>query len=240
MKTKKMRVLSALTAIAFAGVMSPNADAAGTNLDTHEATVQLWIKSWNTACSGVFVAPTIIVTAKHCVVTDRENPVTHQSEEQVEQDIPVFKSHASANGTPITTAEVLWYHSGSTRKNPDIAILRTAGYANWNYAPIANMPPFEGEKLEVCGVANRNNLWGPAAESYCGEATMTGTTNFPTDYILSKPLRTGNRDSGGPAYNAKGQVVGITHGDDYESNYSTPISNDLVRYHLSIHGAVFQ
>ncbi|MBR5941635.1 MAG: trypsin-like peptidase domain-containing protein [Neisseriaceae bacterium] len=223
--TKKNSILSSLAALALVTVAAPHAEAAGTTPDTHAATVQLWIKKHNTACSGVFVAPSLILTAKHCV-----------ADGSVEQNIPVYKSHAG-QGEPIATAEVVWSHEGSTRNNPDLALLRTSNYSTWDYAPISRSEPRQGERLQICGVGNRNDMWGSAGYSYCGDTSMTRMETYPTDYILSKPLVTANRDSGGPAYNSKGYVVGITHGDDWESNYSTPLQDGTVLYWLSLYGA---
>lgn len=226
---KKNCILSSLAALLLVTIAAPQAEAAGTTPDTHAATVQLWISKHNTACSGVFVAPSLILTAKHCVV---DGPY-------VEQNVRVYQSHAG-QGEPIATADVVWYHEGSTRSNPDLALLRTSGYSNWNYAPIARTAPVEGDRLQICGVGNRNDLYGSIGYSYCGNASMTRMETYPTDYILSTPLLTANRDSGGPAYNSKGQVVGITHGDDWTSNYSTPLQDGTILYWLSLYGAAMQ
>ena len=223
--TKKNRILSSLAALLLVTIAAPKAEAAGTTTDTHAATVQLWITKRNTACSGVFVAPSLILTAKHCV-----------ADYYIEQNIPVYKSHAG-QGEPIATADVVWYHDGKTSTNPDLALLRTSNYSTWDYAPISRTAPTQGENLQICGVANRNDMWGSVGYSHCGSVSMTRMETYPTDYILSKPLVTANRDSGGPAYNSKGQVVGITHGDDWESNYSTPLQDGTVLYWLSLYGA---
>lgn len=238
---KKKHVISLLSVLALGGAVfssvAPQAQAAGRTVDTHAATVQLWIESYNTACSGVFVGPDTILTAKHCVVTDRVNPQTNKEHEYVEKNIKIYKSHAGT-GTPIATAEVKWAHPGSTRSNHDVAILKTNNYRTKDYAPVARSVPRPGETLHVCGVNNLDNLYRGFGESHCGAATMTEHTYSPTHYILSKPVQTANGDSGGPVYNERGQVVGITHGDDYESNYTTPLQD--IMFKLRIRGVVAQ
>ncbi|MBP3223612.1 MAG: trypsin-like peptidase domain-containing protein [Actinomycetaceae bacterium] len=239
MKKKYVISLFALVAIVGGvfGVVTPQAQAAGRMPDTHGSTVQLWINHYNTACSGVFVAPDLILTAKHCVVFNVVNPQTNKKETRTETHIKVYNSHAGT-GTPIAVAEVKWTHPGETKSNPDVALLKTTNYRTNNYAPVARATPHVGETVQVCGVNNLDKLYQGYEGNYCGTSTVTEHTSYPTNYILSQPLQLANGDSGGPVYNSRGQVVGIIHGDDHSSNFATSLQHIIFK--LRVRGVVVQ
>ena len=119
----------------------------------------------NEAGSGIFVAPGLVLTAKHVInsmgrLDPRWNPQKHDSgpfDEVPNFDIRLYQ--APRFGEP-----VMWYGRGSVArsKDTDIAALPVApedGWAEWAevealpeaVVPWRLAPPPEGAKVEMCG-----------------------------------------------------------------------------------------
>jgi serine protease Do len=144
-------------------------------------------KSGMGVCSGVYVAPNLILTADHCVDTslEREKGITLKG---------IWIKDINDN---IAKAEVV-----KTDSSRDLALLRTD--LKGIPAKLARNVKV-GEETWVVG-----NPLGLEFIVSKGIVSATDVTfeDFPRDhFITTATVLPGN--SGGPAYNSKGQLIGI-------------------------------
>ena len=199
--TKALKGLFAAGTLIIAGTIgvaafNSDADAAGNIPDTHSATVQ--ITSNKGMCSGVYVGPQVVLTAKHCV----ENQTV----------IGVAPDHILSTST--TSAEIVWMAPGKA----DIALLRTPTQTVDYYAPISPIAPAINSSIQQCGINNvprpgaRDEVVEQAEWNYCGNVFIKEnkhkTLTHGTLLIIS-PAVGAPGDSGGPLYDTEGTVQGV-------------------------------
>ncbi|MCU9969793.1 cell wall-binding repeat-containing protein [Mobiluncus mulieris] len=185
---------------------------AGQLPDPHPATVQLQIGpevGVFSACSGVWVAPDRVLTAKHCFQKFPNGPVR------------VYPQNSQVPGTPPVARGVTWATPGNT----DLAVLIT-NPSNHPIAPVNPTVLNPGTPTQICGqnylVAVNLDLKGesttiPGKANHCANVATLDAANAvkwqlpPSGQtIATLPLSIEHGDSGGPMYNQAGQVVGIT------------------------------
>lgn len=207
---------------------------AGQTPDPHPATVQLRIGpevGEISVCSGVWVAPDKVLTAKHCFDTFPNGPVR------------VYPQNSQIRGTQPVARGLNW----TTPGNKDIALLITEPtqhpVAEINLDPLTPSAP-----LQICG---QNFIVNQSYDIKVDSQTIAGKANFcanvstfspelatkwqvPTngDILATMPLSIEHGDSGGPLYNQAGQLVGVTSskysmksstGEQLVYNASTPL-----------------
>lgn len=115
----------------------------------------------------------------------------------------------------------------------DLALMRLGPAATAPPLPLAAGLPSAGEQLELIG--SPGDQLGAALEPIDGTVIATGATvtlysetgasETLTDTIVVAANGVAHGDSGGPAVNAAGEVVGVIEGGDADRAYLTPASN---------------
>lgn len=199
--TKKLKGLLTVGTLVIAGTIgvaaiNSGADAAGNIPDTHSATVQ--ISSNKGICSGVYVGPQVVLTAKHCV----ENQTV----------IAVAPDHIYS--APTTRAEITWIAPGKA----DIALLRTPDQTVDYYAPISPVAPAINSSMQQCGINNvprpggRDEVVEQAEWNYCGNVFAKEIKRIDLSHdklLVVSPAVGAPGDSGGPLYDTDGTVQGV-------------------------------
>lgn len=201
---KMLRLLAGVLAVAgflFAPVLIGSGSAAIS--PTLSAVEIVWqLPDGNGVGSGVYVGNGLIVTARHVVrdATGHTMVVVDQSGEH-------------------TTASVKWVSSTT-----DVAVVRlNAPLPSLPAASLDKRVPAVGEHVEVVGCPFGN----PFVHTF-GAVTGTPENPFPSwqDAIpISAEVHPGN--SGGPAYDDKGEVIGIVVGAILDAN-KQPIANIMI------------
>ncbi|MBP3222954.1 MAG: trypsin-like serine protease [Actinomycetaceae bacterium] len=221
-------VLGLIATAVFWWVSQKEANAAGTRRDTHVTTVQLKITNLGGSCSGVFVGPDLILTAKHCVTRSYSNYYAPSPEhlQVAARNIEVYASHMNRGGKVLGVAQVIWAQPGDWARNPDVALLRISGYRTNNYASVSSAKVNVGERLEVCGMNDmtrqRFDANYPRDYNYCGDIQAAEVQSWGNYFIMSRSV-TAPGDSGGPLYNSRNQVVGLVAGGNVTTQSSASL-----------------
>ncbi|MDO5673245.1 MAG: cell wall-binding repeat-containing protein [Actinomycetaceae bacterium] len=184
------------------------AKAAGTNPDTHAATVQLatpvrgtsMVGTRLSSCSGVYVAPGIILTAKHCV-----NGTDHAT-------------RAWDSGTMYNPVNL--HQANAVREYPDasfdVALVYTS-QTEHAWAPVVDTKLQAGTSVTLCGqnlVTTRGNFTSNGT-NHCGSSSVAPAPwQSSRSVVRTEPPLIEQGDSGGPAYDPQGRVVGIISSED--------------------------
>lgn len=197
---KKLKGLLTVGTLVVAGTIgvaafNSGADAAGNIPDPHSATVQ--ISSNKGICSGVYVGPQVVLTAKHCVKN--------------ETVISVAPDHILS--APTTRAEIAWMAPSDV----DMALLRTPDQTVEHYAPISASLPKINSSIQVCGMNNVPRPGGreevvERGENYCGNAFIKEIRKKVKTFgplLYASPQVVAPGDSGGPLYDTDGTVQGV-------------------------------
>lgn len=204
-------------------------EQAGTTPDPHRATVQIVIPLDRdeivgkiTNCSGVYVAPGLVLTAKHCFDTSNYYPPR------------VYDS-----GTFNTKLERL-VKADRVELHPslDIALIFTPDTAH-AWAPVSTTAVTPGTTVTTCG---RNYVraradYAAQGTNYCGTSTVATYDwwNPNNAKFYSAPVVIEFGDSGGPTYNPQGQVIGISSAEAQVAvpNRTTRYFNAIVQTRLA-------
>lgn len=186
-------------------------------------------------CSGALVGPRLVVTARHCVgvQTDPDGTVNcsaaHVGDTQVGADLDPSSLVVSTgyDGLGASTFGVQILHPDGDRLcNADIAFIVLND--ELPVAPLAfsSAPPFVGEKLRVGGYGLRPG--GCFGQRYVkddvgvlaiGPGRLASGAGALGDNEIESDLSFCHGDSGGPAIDPDGAIVGLVErGGDCEKN----------------------
>lgn len=187
---------------------------AGQIPDPHPTTVQLQIGpevGVMTTCSGAWVGPNQILTARHCFNDFPNGPVR------------VFPQNSTIRGTKPIAHGMTWSAPGG---NLDIAAIITQGDTSHPVAPVNTgiLPP--SSPLLICGqnyIINQSATTGVESTAvggkgnFCAQVTSLDEASAARwkvpvggSIIATLPLSIEHGDSGGPLYNQAGELVGVT------------------------------
>jgi hypothetical protein len=180
-------------------------------------------------CSAVLIAPNLVLTARHCVAASPELVDCASSEfgpSKSGSDVIVAADALLDSSTP-------WYRSAEVRTpsdpavcGQDIALVRLSGRIPGSIAkpliPRIDVPPRAGELYSVVG-------YGITAPGDVGSAGVRRIRDdvqvlcrgfgcsggvLPAEFALAQGTCSG--DSGGPAIDEQGRVVGVTARGDVD------------------------
>ena len=222
---------------------------------SQDATVYIAIGTQGQFCSGALVAPNLVLTARHCVQGTDENAAT-ECAAYTDRFVPTTLTialGATANGTTVAaTGKQTFVDAGDNMCSHDIAlILLDRDVEGAMIAAVRFDAVTKGETTATVGYGDdgsgtptngryqRASLLvdavGPVTTSY----TTKDNKKIPFD-VRSGELATGEStcfgDSGGPLFDAQGNIIGVTsRGVDAECNDRPSIYSDTAS-----HGALIK
>lgn len=183
-----MKNFLAASVLAIAGLLSGGADAAHYSSDVR---IELTGPHDSGAyCSGVYLGSGIVLTARHCVAKGTT--------------VEVIFDKDGEDG-PAATAKVEW-----VSKEDDLAAYRIDDRADVDIAQLACRLPKIGEPIAVVGNPFGERFihtWGRVAGAK--RSTGGGLRRDDDEVPIDAEIASGN--SGGPAYDASGFVIGIVN-----------------------------
>lgn len=186
---------------------------AGQLPDPHQTTVQLVIgpgpDGMASLCSGVWVAPNMVLTAAHCFRNLPQGPAR------------IYSTNSHVPGASPLATGVTW----DTTTLGDVALVVTTP-ANHPIAPVSAAVQPPSTPLYICGqnyIIEESGTIDSVSRMIGGKGNYCANVNTldartaqrfqipPGGNILATvPMAVDKGDSGGPLYNAAGEVVGIT------------------------------
>lgn len=155
-------------------------------------------------CSGTVIAPNFVLTAGHCIVpqiAQGASVVFGSTVATPSASIPLVASRVDPSFDPITLAN-------------DAAIVVLGAAAPATSIPLATAPPAVGSSLRIVGWGKTGGDAGDIGTKRSGTTVVTSVAGT-TFAVAPSPSQPCEGDSGGPAFGATGDVVGITsHGDE--------------------------
>lgn len=196
-------------AAAIVGGGAPSADGIGRSVVTI-------VGSRGNFCSGTMIAPTIVLTAAHCV----QNGATYKIVEYDAQRTPQLRDVAQVAVHPQFNLQTMLAH----RATADVALLRLAGPIAAGRQPVLlgtpRMPIAVGGRFTIAGIGV--TVRGDGKSGGIVRAASLATTGQPgtLQIRLVDPLAGGKRDglgactgdSGGPVFEdqqGRSVVVGV-------------------------------
>ncbi|MBI2897162.1 MAG: trypsin-like serine protease [Deltaproteobacteria bacterium] len=147
-------------------------------------------------CTGTVVAARVVVTAKHCVVDDRGTTIDPED---------VIVGTGPTGTRDYYDVEDVRTTGGTQVEGRDFAVLITTDEIDEEpYPYVTDWDPEEGQPITLVGYGQRDD--GQAGRKYLGENEV--------DYVFRSYFTTVGEsacygDSGGPAFDADGALVGV-------------------------------
>ena len=195
MKSCRSLLLIVLSAVLLMGCCNNLPASYPTNLVDKliDSTVALVTKNdegkYYTFCAGTWITPQVILTAAHCTKDTEANPIgsviTFKTKEEIETD----KIHYAV----VTSFD----------ERRDLAIIKSIDLFPHAISIIASYDPPQGERVEIVGHT--------VGMTYTYLEGIISAYRIDEDAVqvlqISSPAYRGN--SGGPAFNSRGELVGI-------------------------------
>ena len=172
-------------------------------------------------CSGTFIAANLLLTAAHCVVDQNNNPlplIEYQSSKKVRHQGKAYPWQAfNINQKPTIAAQ------------HDLALVQFDSPIAPKVAAMIDATPQVGDEVIIVGfgdtsINSTSNLETPIRQSFGRNIISNIYENFmeirsslnPTDTeVIDTSSLPGSGDSGGAAFNRKGELMGVISGNAF-------------------------
>ncbi|MBO2454524.1 DUF1986 domain-containing protein [Actinomadura barringtoniae] len=173
-------------------------------------------QSGNFACSGTIIAPTWVLTAKHCT---KSNSITAR-----------VGSPYRSRATEIRVSQV------KVSPNSDLALLQLEKPFQTTYSQLADADPAANSTNQICGWGRTSYNGSASDQLKCADVRVTSTTCTDNDgaRALCSTKGTGNAwkgDSGGPEFfnNHQVGVASTADGRSKQTYASVTVSRSWIR-----------